>query len=71
MNSDRFEITPTLNYSLNKDIALTTTLTFGSEADINWAFGLLYKFSKDKQVTIMYNENMSNLTHLDKATIIV
>ena len=39
--------------------------------EMSWSLGLLYKFSKDKQLTINYMENLSEWTQLHKASIII
>ena len=71
MSSGSFSISPALTYSLTPDLQLQSTWSFDTTEEMSWTLGLLYKFSKDKQVTINYTENLSEWTKLYKASIVI
>ena len=71
MSTDSFMISPALTYSLTPDLQLQSTWSFDTSQEMSWSFGLLYKFSKDKQATINYTENLSEWTQLYKASIVI
>ena len=71
MSQDRFELQPSINYSLTKDVSLTHFISIDTNAHLKWQLGLAYQLSKSAQLSVNYEEECENFTELKKSMIIM